>query len=331
VHQEGIATRQQSQLALAAFDVTAAGASALADLFAAWSAAAARLVAGARSADGRLDTGEANELDAAGLTLTFGLGPGLFGDRFGLKGQRPVALRELPEFPGDELDLARSGGDLCVQACADDPQVVFHAIRALARAGDGAVRPRWAQTGFVVRGRHESRGNTPRNLLGFREGANNIRGAELLDKFVWISGGDRVWMTGGTYMVARRIRTSVAAWDAAGDAAQEQAIGREKRSGAVLDPRPEGSHMAAVRGGERGDPRMLRRSYNYFDGAGGGALDAGLMLICFMRDPRRQFVPVQQRLASHDPLNAYSVATGSAVFAIPPGWAPGGRLAEGLL
>ena len=137
-------------------------------------------------------------------------------------------------------------------------------------------------------------------------------------------------MTGGTYMVARRIRTRIGAWDAAGDAAQERAIGREKRSGAVLDPRVEDSHMAAVRGGAKGDPRMLRRSYNFFDGAD-GELDAGLMLIAFMRDPRRQFVPVQQRLAERDPLNAYSVATGSAVFAVPPGWAPGGRLAEGLL
>jgi deferrochelatase/peroxidase EfeB len=98
----------------------------------------------------------------------------------------------------------------------------------------------------------------------------------------------------------------------------------------VLDPRPEGSHLATVRGGAKGDPQMLRRSYNYFDGAD-GELDAGLMLICFMRDPRRQFVPLQQRLAERDPLNAYSAATGSAVFAIPPGWPPGGRLAEGLL
>jgi deferrochelatase/peroxidase EfeB len=330
VHQDGIATRQQAHLGLAAFDFTAGRRDELRELLAAWSAAAGRLTAGARSADGRVDTGEANELDAAGLTLTFGFGPGLFGEHLGLAAERPVALRELPAFAGDELDPARCGGDLCVQACADDPQVVFHAVRALTRLAEGAAAPRWAQTGFVVRGRHESRGNTPRNLLGFRENANNVRGAELMDRHVWIARGDRTWMTGGTYLVARRIRTRVAAWDAAGDAAQELAVGREKRSGAVLDPRPASSHIAAVRGGAKGEPTMLRRSYNYFDGAD-GELDAGLMLLCFVRDPRRQFVPVQRRLAEHDPLNAYAVTTGSAVFAIPPGWAPGGRLADGLL
>ena len=67
---------------------------------------------------------------------------------FGLKGRRPEALVDLPQFPGDNLDPARSGGDLCVQACADDPQVAVHAIRNLARIGFGKVAIRWSQLGF---------------------------------------------------------------------------------------------------------------------------------------------------------------------------------------
>ena len=98
------------------------------------------------------DTGEALGLDAAGLTLTFGFGPTLFEkdgkDRFGIRTRSPRSLRELPHFPADNLDPGRSNGDLCIQACAHDPQVAVHAIRNLARMGFGTVAMRWAQLGF---------------------------------------------------------------------------------------------------------------------------------------------------------------------------------------
>src|SRR5436190_1778662 len=98
------------------------------------------------------DTGEAIGLPPSGLTVTFGFGPSLFRsagrDRFGLADRQPQALRRLPHFPGDNLDPERSDGDLCVQACADDPQVAVHAIRNLARIGFGTVALRWSQLGF---------------------------------------------------------------------------------------------------------------------------------------------------------------------------------------
>ena len=53
-----------------------------------------------------------------------------------------------------------------------------------------------------------------------------------------------------------------------------------------------------------------------------GQLDAGLFFLAFQRDPRRQFIPLQQKLAGHDALNEYIQHVSSAVFAIPPG-APG--------
>ncbi|GAA3041261.1 hypothetical protein GCM10020229_60530 [Kitasatospora albolonga] len=49
-------------------------------------------------------------------------------DRFGLKASGRGPDRPA-QVPGDALDPARSGGDICVQACADDPQVAVHAIR----------------------------------------------------------------------------------------------------------------------------------------------------------------------------------------------------------
>jgi deferrochelatase/peroxidase EfeB len=137
------------------------------------------------------DTGEADGLPAARLTITFGVGPGLFEhrgeDRFGLAAQRPTALTDLPPLPGDELDPSRSGGDLCVQACADDPQVAFHAVRNLARLGRGTVTMRWSQLGFGRTSRTTAAQATPRNLMGFQDGTNNLTAEDTaaLNRFVW--------------------------------------------------------------------------------------------------------------------------------------------------
>ena len=59
-------------------------------------------------------------------------------------------LAALPSLPGDNLEAAMTGGDLSVQACADDPQVAFHAVRQLASLADGIAQLRWTQTGFAA-------------------------------------------------------------------------------------------------------------------------------------------------------------------------------------
>ena len=77
------------------------------------------------------------DLAPSRLTITFGFGAGLFikdgTDRYGLASRRPAALVDMPGFNGDQLVEERTGGDLSIQACADDPQVAFHAVRQLAR------------------------------------------------------------------------------------------------------------------------------------------------------------------------------------------------------
>ena len=161
-HQAGIVTPAQDRLHFAAFDVTTDSRDDLVELLRAWTAAAANMTQGLDvgefgAMDGPYlappeDTGEAYGLRSARLTFTFGFGLSLFADdgndRFGLAARRPATLRALPHFSGDNLDPKRSGGDLCVQACADDPQVAVHAIRNLARIGFGTVAVRWSQLGF---------------------------------------------------------------------------------------------------------------------------------------------------------------------------------------
>jgi deferrochelatase/peroxidase EfeB len=274
------------------------------------------------------------------LTVTFGFGPSLFGGRFGLAALRPSALAELPRFRGDRLEPGRSGGDVCVQACADDPDVAFDAIRTLAALGRGVVAPRWLQQGFRPEAEEGSR-----NLLGFRDGTNNLDASDegLMAKHVWVGEDDEPeWMRNGTYMVVRRIRVRLEHWDSVSVTQQERAIGRRKRSGAPfgrrgetdpVDPArlPPDSHVALA-GPASDEERILRRSYSFVDGLDSrfAEWDAGLFFICFQRDPRRQFVPIQRRLSENDRLSEYVVHTGSAIFAIPPGVQEGGYIGQTL-
>jgi deferrochelatase/peroxidase EfeB len=361
-HQAGIATPVQDRLHFAAFDLLTESRSELRQLMREWSAAAAKMAAGqpvGEVNDELLappeDTGEAFGLPAANLTVTFGFGPNLFERRgLGLGARRPAALKPIPPLPGDELSRLESGGDLCVQACADDPQVAFHAIRNLARIGRGAVAMRWSQLGFGRASSTSRAQPTPRNLMGFKDGTANIHAEDeaTMRRFVWLGEGERPgWMRGGSYMVTRRIRMLLEVWDRSSLEDQEQTIGRAKYSGAPLGGHeefepldldavrdgqpliPEDSHVRLASPSDAGGERILRRGYSFTDGVDEslGELEAGLFFICFQRDPERQFVAIQRRLGTSDALGEYVRHVGSAVFAIPPGARPGGYVGETLL
>ena len=359
-HQAGITTPAQDRLHFVALDVVTDDADALRDLLTAWTRAAERMSAGAEAAPGGAvgggpwgvpqDTGEALDLEPAALTVTIGYGPSLFDGRFGLAGRRPDALRDLPAFAGDDLDPGRSGGDLCIQACADDPQVAVHAVRNLVRMGFGVVAVRWSQLGFGRTSSTSTSQVTPRNMFGFKDGTANLKAEDpaALEEHLWVAPedvpGGAAWMTGGSYLVARRIRMHIEVWDRSPLQDQEDTIGRGKLVGAPLgatdefaepdftaraaDGRPQipvDSHVALAHPDHLDGIRILRRGYNFTDGTDGlGHLDAGLFFIAFVRDAHRQFVPMQQALARADRLNEYVEHTGSALFACPPGLDEGG-------
>ena len=360
-HQAGIATPVQERLVFAAFDVTSKRGSDVVALLKEWAAAGAKLTTGAPVGDvaGHPmappdDTGEAEGLRAANLTLTVGFGPSLFDDRFGLADRRPAALAEIPPLPGDELDPDRSGGDLCVQACADDAQVAFHAVRNLLRLGRGTVVMRWCQLGFGRTSTTSRSQSTPRNLMGFKDGTNNIVAESTADmaRHVWVGDrADQTWMRGGSYLVARRIRMMIESWDRDRLEDQEAVIGRQKVGGGPLTgvhehdkvdlraTRPggesvvaENAHIRLAAPETNAGRKILRRGYSFTDGMDPrtGQLDAGLFFICFQNDPAGQFVAIQRRLGSSDALNEYIKHVSSAVFACPPGIRPGGFWGQDL-
>jgi len=223
-HQSGITTAVQDRLHFAAFDVADISRTELRELLSDWTIAAARMTAGKTVGDGTTgllaapadDTGEALGLPAAGLTITFGFGPSLFDQRFGLATKRPRALVELPAFPRDAL---------CIQACSDDPQVAVHAIRNLSRIAFGRAAIRWSQLGFGRTASTTRAQATPRNLFGFKDGTANIRAEDTtaVDRHVWVTAGDAAdWMTGGSYLVSRKIRMSIETWDRSALGEQQQ-------------------------------------------------------------------------------------------------------------
>ncbi|WP_315714769.1 MULTISPECIES: iron uptake transporter deferrochelatase/peroxidase subunit [Microbacterium] len=359
-HQAGITTPVQDHLHFASFDMMPrTDRDDLISLLQDWSYAAARMTQGLEvSASGAVngpaeappdDTGEALGLPAAGLTLTFGFGPGLFenddGDRYGLAAQRPPGLERLPAFLGDDLDPEASHGDLCIQACADDPQVAVHAIRNLSRIAFGRARLRWSQLGFGKTSRTTAGQATPRNLFGFKDGTANILAddATALADHVWVSTDDEPsWMAGGSYLVARKIAMLIETWDRVRLAEQDTIIGRDKGVGAPLSGGDEftapdfrgtkidaNSHVRLAHPEQNDGIRILRRGYNYVDGNNAlGRLDAGLFFLSYQRDPA-QFISLQRRLST-DRLNEYIRHVGSGIWAIPPGARPGSYIGAEL-
>jgi len=365
-HQAGITTPVQDHLHFAAFDMMArTDREDVISLLQDWSYAAARMTRGLEvSATGAIggspeappdDTGEALGLGASGLTITFGFGPTLFEsdgvDRFGISDRRPAVLERLPAFLGDDLDPDESGGDLCIQACADDPQVAVHAVRNLSRIAFGRARIRWSQMGFGRTSRTTSTQQTPRNLFGFKDGTRNILADDYaaLDDHVWVAASDSpAWMAGGSYLVARKIAMLIESWDRVRLSEQNTIMGRDKGEGAPLsggeeftEPdfektdaagaplMPAVSHVRLAHPDLNNGVRILRRGYNFVDGNNDlGRLDAGLFFLSYQRAPE-QFVRLQRSLST-DVMNEYIRHVGSGVWAVPPGATPGSYVGEGL-
>lgn len=380
-NQGGVLTPSQAHTYFAALDLTTEQRDDVVALLKAWTSAAARLASGkpievftrtelaydydtssttvtTTTSDpvptrvSLSDSGEAEGLSPARLTLTFGFGAGLFEkdgkDRYGLAKQRPAALIDLPHFAGDELAEQQTGGDLSIQACAEDPQVAFHAVRQLARLADDVTQVRWAQSGFLP---SFKTGQTPRNLMGFKDGTNNPSTADpaAMAKFVWVGDEGPGWMQDGSYLVVRRIRVALGHWDKSKLNLQEQTFGRHKASGAPIGMKSEkdaldldatdkdgnyviaeNAHVRLAAAASNEGAQILRRPYSYNDGVNftaerwppwrqGMEYDAGLFFICYQRDPRTGFVKLFDKMAKLDMLNQFVTHVGGGFFAVPGG------------
>ena len=280
------------------------------------------------------------------LSITVGVGPGLV-DRID-PALRPSWLAPLPAFSRDRLGNGHDDGDLLIMLQADDPMPISHAARMLDRDLSGFAQLLWSQEGFRQARGSEADGTTMRNLMGQVDGTVNPEpGDHGFENLLWL-GSEAAWMAGGTAFVLRRIRMELDTWDMVDRPGREQTIGRRLSDGSPLSAPVESaeertpadfeakdalglsaiSTAAHIRRAHSTDPgeRIFRRAFNYDDGT-----ESGLLFGCYQRDPLAQFVPIQQRLDESDLLNEWVTHTGSAVFAILPGFQPGETLGASLL
>ncbi|WP_195916584.1 iron uptake transporter deferrochelatase/peroxidase subunit [Streptococcus gordonii] len=339
-HQAGITTPMQKNIYFVVLDLHSTDKEEVIQMFKDWTDYSSKLVDGELvKKDGSnallppSDTGETVGLNPYRLTLTFGVSAD-FLKKMGLEKKRPKEFRDLPPFPKEQLQEKYTGGDIVIQACADDEQVAFHAVRNLVRKARNTVTMKWSQSGFAAIG---DRMSTPRNLFGFKDGTANVTKEKDFDQVIWTDSDD--WMKVGTYMAVRRIQMFLETWDRTNLQEQENTFGRYKESGAPFGKKDEFDEVdlallpvdSHVRLAKEVNKPIYRRSYSYSDGIveKTGQFDTGLLFLAFQKNPD-SFVKVQTNLGAQDKMNEYVTHIGSGLFACFAGVKKGEYLGQKL-
>ena len=168
---------------------------------------------------------------------------------------------------------------------------------------------RWSQLGFGRTSTTSRAQATPRNLMGFKDGTNNLKAEDVgrAARHVWVGRPPTApaWLRDGTYMVTRRIRMLIEVWDRASLQDQEQTIGRAQ--GVRARPWREATSTTTVKVGRHARRRphpprrarrptaacaILRRGYSFTDGSTTASASStpASSSSAFQRDPERQFV-----------------------------------------
>ena len=245
----------------------------------------------------------------------------------------------MPFLSNDRLDPARSHGDVLISIEADHEDTVQYALRQMMRATRRYLLLSWTLGGYS-RGVGPVESETPRNLMGFKDGTANLdlSDADLMDRQVWVGPDDDepAWAVGGPYHVVRVIRMLVEFWDRTRLGEQEAIIGRHKVSGAPLgsedefggiffadDPdgvrTPLDAHirLANPRTPDTEDDRLPRRGFSFARGvdAVGQPTRASLRLL----PAAAPAVPRRPVRLNGEPLEEYILPVGGGFFFALPG------------
>ncbi|KXB59753.1 Tat-translocated enzyme [Leptotrichia wadei] len=332
-HQSGIATPVQKNVYFAVLDLHSTDKEEIKQMFKDWTDYSEKLMKGelvapelANHLVPPLDTGETVGLNPYRLTITFGISPS-FLDKLKMDNKKMEEFKDLPHFPRDQIKDKYKGGDICIQACADDAQVAFHAVRNLVRKGRALITLKWTQAGFLPIGNGKE---TPRNLFGFKDGTENPKNNNDFKNVVWYDKNN--WLKNGTFLIVRRIQMHLETWDRTNLQEQENTFGRYKESGAPFGETDEFATIDINKKGPDGKPvlpidshvylakkadvKIARRAFSYSNGIDevSGQFDAGLLFICFQKHPD-QFIKIQNSLGNDDKLNEYITHVGTGIFA----------------
>ena len=344
VHQAGVDTPEQTYATFLGLNLRQASPQDADSVLRIVSDDAARLMAG-RPALG--DTEPEIAQVPARLSITVGLGRSLFATT-GRADRMPAYFAQIPTFSTDKLEDNWSDTDFLIQIGSDDPLTLAHAQRVVVKGLSTLTTVGWVQSGFRSPTPANEGGRASRNMMGQVDGTvNPLPGTAQFDAVVW-TGGEPAWAAGGTVVVIRRIRMLLDEWDRMDVGAKELVIGRTLDTGAplggssemdevrfdVLDENglpviPSNAHMRVAHAATV-EEMILRRPYTYDAGFYDGIQDVGLIFAAYTADPRKSFIPMQERIAQMDAFNRWNTTIGSSSYFIPPGCAEGDYLASGV-
>jgi len=156
-------------------------------------------------------------LPPSALTLTIGFGPSFFTkdgkDRFGIAhGVQPASpiCRSSPTRSSTPSSVVATSPSRHARTTAGG----VHAVRNLARVGFGTVAVKYSQLGSAARPRPPANSQRAKHAR-FKDGTNNLK-ARTPTHWTRTSGwqGDGPDWLPRSYLVTRRIRNRIEAWDA---------------------------------------------------------------------------------------------------------------------
>ena len=346
-HQAGVQTPSQAHVNLVGFNLKdGAGQRGARNLMRLWTEDA-RALCTAETPRGSLEP-EMTQTPA-NLTVTCGWGESFFAK---IGAQKPEWLGDVRSYKRDKLRPEWGQTDVVLQICCDDQLTASHVLRHMVRSGASYADVAWVQQGFLNANGSLEDGETPRNVFGQKDGTVNPKTDADFVEQVWIEDGP---FKGGTAMVVRRIDMNMETWEEVDRNAREISIGRTLDNGAPLSGTEENdpvdleardkyglkaidptSHVARAHPpADHPEQVILRRPYN-FDLAPsperpGELSNSGQIFICFQKNPREQFEPIQARLDEVDQLNTWITHVGSAMYYVVPGTQGGTSWGENLL
>ncbi|HLG81693.1 MAG TPA: Dyp-type peroxidase [Bradyrhizobium sp.] len=211
----------------------------------------------------------------AGLSCVMGIGSEAWDRLFGAP--RPAELHPFREIRAGSRHAVSTPGDLLFHIRAKRMDLCFEMATLIMSRLAGIVT--------AVDEVHGFRYFDDRDLLGFVDGTENPRGAEVVEAA--IIGDEDPAFAGGSYVITQKYLHDMDGWNALSTEAQERIIGRAKLSDVELDDsvKPASAHNAlTVITDESGEELAIVRDNMPFGRVGSG--EYGTYFIGYCRTPR---------------------------------------------
>src|SRR5271166_2991640 len=246
----------------------------------------------------------------AGLCCVMGIGSEGWDRLFGEP--RPAELHPFREIRAGSRHAVATPGDLMFHIRARRMDLCFEmATLIMSRLGDAVS---------AVDEVHGFRYFDDRDLLGFVDGTENPRGAEVVEAA--IIGEEDAVFAGGSYVIVQKYLHDMDGWNALSTEAQERIIGRTKLSDIELDDsiKPASAHNALTTITENGQEFQIVRDNMPFGRVGTG--EFGTYFIGYCRTPRvtEQMIEnmfVGRPPGNYDRLLDFSRAVTGTLFFVP--------------